>query len=193
MNFLLLGDALLLLQLGDIQHTAHQSAQAFGFVRHNLQIMPPPFLGDGAVQYAVHIAGNGGHGSLQLVGHVGHEFLPGVFTLLQGRGHVVEGQGQLLHFLAAILVDFDSGVQLTVAEGGSRPCQLLQGLTLPPGEGHDPQYSDENHEHGNREKNIGDFIQNLLRPGGGGGHDDNAQLIVPADDGGRHHIALLIV
>ena len=44
-----------------------------------------------------------------------------------------------------------------------------------------------------KEKNIGDFIQNLLRPGGGGGHDDNAQLIVPADNGGRHHIALLIV
>ena len=90
-ELLFLGDALLLLQLGDIQHTAHQSAQAFGFVRHNLQIMPPPFLGDGAVQYAVHIAGNGGHGGFQLVGHVGHEFLPGVFTLLQGRGHVVEG------------------------------------------------------------------------------------------------------
>ena len=112
---------------------------------------------------------------------------------MQGGGHIVEGQGQFLHFLAGILVDFHPGVQLAVTEGRRRLGKLLEGLTLPPGEGHDPQHGDKHHEYGYGEKNIGDFIQNLLRAGGGCGHDDDAQPLLAADDGGGHHIAFLVV
>ena len=64
---------LLGLDLGDIQHAAHQTAQTAALVRDDLQIVPLPLRRDGAVQNTVGVAGDGGHGGFQLVGHVGDE------------------------------------------------------------------------------------------------------------------------
>ena len=81
--------------------------------------MIPAVLRNGAVQDAVHIAGNGGHGGFQLMGHIGHKFLALVFAFLQGGCHVVEGQSQLLHLFGVAFLHLDSRLQIAVAEGGS--------------------------------------------------------------------------
>ena len=125
------------------------------------------------------------------MGHVGNEFLTLVFALLQRGGHVVEGQSQLLHFLAGILVDFHPGIQLAVAEGGGGVGKLLQGLTFPPGKGSNAQDGHQHHKDGGGGENIADFVQNHPGSRGGGGDHDNAQVLLPADNGGGDHIPLL--
>ena len=90
-HFLFLGDALLLLELGDVQHAAHQSAQTFCFIGNDPQVVFLALLGNSAVQNSINIAGDGGHRRLQFMGHIGHKFLTLIFTLLQGGCHVVEG------------------------------------------------------------------------------------------------------
>ena len=168
-NLFVLRNSLLLLQLGDIQHTANQTAQTLGLIGDDVQVMLLMLRRDGAVQNPVHIAGNGGHGGLQLMGHVGDKFLPLIFALLQGRGHIVEGQSQLLHFLTGILVDFHPGIQLSVAEGGGGVGKLLQWLTFPPGKGGNAQHGHQHHKDGGGGENIADFVQNHPGSRGGGG------------------------
>ena len=52
------------LQLAYVQHPPHHAAEAAAFVGDNLEILPLVFRRDGAVQDAVGITGDGGHGGL---------------------------------------------------------------------------------------------------------------------------------
>ena len=83
------------LQLAHVQHPPHQPAQAAALVGDDLEILPLVLRRDGAVQNAVCIAGDGGHGRLQLMGDVGDELPPLALRLLQVLRHVVEGGRQL--------------------------------------------------------------------------------------------------
>ena len=158
MHLLFLGDALFLLQLGDIQHTAHQAAEPLGLIGNDPKVMLLALLGDGAVQNAVYIAGDGGHGSLQLMGDVGHELLPLVLAFLQGGGHIVEGQSQLLHLLGIVVLQLDPGLQIAVTEGCGCLCHILQGAAFPPGKGGDRQHGYHDHKDGGGEENVGDPV-----------------------------------
>ena len=55
---------LLRLDLRDIQHPAHQTAEPTALVGDNLQVLAFFFRRDGAVQNTVGVAGDGGHGGL---------------------------------------------------------------------------------------------------------------------------------
>ena len=177
LNLLLLRNALLGLELGDIQHTADQSGQALGLVGDDLQIVGPLFRRNGLVQHSVHIAGNGGHGGFQLMGHIGHELLAAVLALLQAGRHIVKGQGQLLHLFGVALLDLDPGLQIAVAKGIGNLGHLLQGLALPPGEDRHRRYGSQHHKGRNGQKDIGDLGQHRIDPSQGRGDNENAQIL----------------
>ena len=61
------------LELADVQHPPHHAAETPALVGDDLQVLPLVLRRDGAVQNAVGIAGDGGHGGLQLVGDIGDE------------------------------------------------------------------------------------------------------------------------
>ena len=190
-NLLVLGNTLFFLQLADVQHAAYQTAQPLGLVGDDVQVMIPPLRGNGAVQNPIHISGDGGHGGLQLMGHVGHELLPAVFAFLQGGGHVVEGQGQLLHFLGVVLLHPDPGFQIAVGKGVGGLGHIPQGLGLPPGKGHHRQHGDQHHKNGGGEEDVGNPAQGLGGHPGGIGHNHQSLVHVLADDGEGDNIALL--
>ena len=131
---LILRDAALILQTGYIKHTADQTAQALGLVGDNLQIVGGLLPGDGTVENAVDVAGDGGHGGFQLMGDVRYEFLALVFAFLQLLGHVVEGQSQILHLFGVAAVQLDPGLQIAVTERAGGVCHQFQRITLPVGE-----------------------------------------------------------
>ena len=191
-HLLFLGDVLVL-ELGDIQHAAHQTAEPLGFVRDDLQIVAVAVFRNGAVQNAVHIAGNGGHGGLQLVGHVGHEFLALVFAFLKTGGHVVEGQSQFLHFLTGGLVHPDPGGQVAVAEGVGGLCHVLQGFALPAGEEAGNHNSQQHHKGRGGQEQVGDPVQDLSGGDHRGGDNDDAAGGAAADNGQAHHIPGVLV
>ena len=92
---------LLVLDLGDVQHTPHQTAEPPALVRDDLQILPFLLRWDGAVQNAIGITGDGSHRRFQLVGHVGDEVAALPLRLLQRICHGVECRGQLADLAAA--------------------------------------------------------------------------------------------
>ena len=194
-GLLLLGDAGLILEPGNVQHTAHQTAQAFRLVGHDLHIVPVAVRGDGAVQHAVHIAADGGHGGLQLVGHIGHELLALVFGFFQGFGHVIEGHGQLVHFLGIVAAGADTGLQVAVAEVTGGLGHLPEGTALVScGHGHD-HHGDEDDEQRHRHLNVSDAVHEGLGIQGGHGHDDQADVGARpvADDGNGDEITVFLV
>ena len=152
---LLLGYAPLLLQTGDVQHIAHQAAEPLGLLGDQIQVFPALFRGDGAVENAVHIAGDGGHGGFQLMGHIGHKLLTLILALFQRSGHVVKGQSQLLHFLRVVAGGFDPGAEIAVAEGLCRPGHIPQGIGLPADEKSHNGNGYNNHQNGHHKKGVG--------------------------------------
>ena len=194
LNLFLVRNALLGLELRDIQHTADQPAEPLGLIGDDLQIVGPFFLGDGLIQHTVHIAGNGGHGGLQLMGHIGHELLTAVLALLETGGHIVEGQSQLLHLLGIVFLDLHPGFQLPVAEGVGHFRHFLQGLALPAGkEGH-RQHRGQHHQSGNGQEDIGDPGQHRVDPRQRGRDDQDAQrLPLVAENGACHQKALIVI
>ena len=81
---------LLRLDLGNIQHPPHQPAEPVALVGDDLQIFPLVLLGDGPVQNAVGIAGNGGHRRFQLVGDIGDKVPPLPLRFRKRIGHHVK-------------------------------------------------------------------------------------------------------
>ena len=154
-----------------------------------MQVMLPLVFRDGAVQNAVHVAGNGGHGGLQLVGDVGDEFLTPVLALLQGGCHVVEGDGHFLHFLGVIVVQPYPGFQIAVAEGVGGFRQLFQRAALPPGKGGDGQHGDQHHEQRRGEEDVGDLIHDLGDVIGRCGDQHDAPRVPVHENGAGDHVA----
>ena len=192
MHLLILGDGLIL-EPGDIQHTPHQPGKALGLIGNDLQVVVPAVFRNGAVQNAVHIAGDGGHGGLQLVGHIGHELLPLVFAFLQQGCHVIEGEGQLFHFLGVVAGEAHTGIQVAVAEIIGGLAQIPQRTALLPGEEAHSQHSHQHHDQGGGQEDVGDPLHQGGGTGSGGGCDDDAgeHLIFGVDDGHRHHIPVI--
>ena len=117
------------------------------------------------------------------MGHIGNKFLPLVFALLQRYGHVVEGQSQFFHFHTAVLINFNAGIQFSVAKGCGCFGKLTQGPCFSSGKGHNANHGNQYYKHGHRQKNIGDLIQNLTSAGCWCGNDDDAKTLLTADDG----------
>ena len=109
---------LLILDLGDVQHPPDKAAEPPALVGDDLQILALLLRRDGAVQNAVGIAGNGGHGRLQLMGHVGDEVTPLPLRLLQGVRHGVKRRGKLADLAAAGLLHPHVKVAVGVGAGG---------------------------------------------------------------------------
>ena len=61
---LFIADHIAGLQAGDIQHAAHQAGQTLGFIRNGLEVLVGLFRRNCAVEDAVGITANGGHGGL---------------------------------------------------------------------------------------------------------------------------------
>ena len=165
-------DAALALQLGNIQHAAHQTAQPLCFIGDDLHIMALALRGDGAVENAVDVAADGGHRGFQLMGHVGHKFLTAVFVFLQGGSHIIKGNGQLLHLPGGAACDTNPGIQLSVTEGTGLFRHFLQGLTLHPGQKGHGHHENDHHADGAGGKDAGNFLHHLLgiRHGSRGQH-----------------------
>ena len=82
-----------------IQHTANHTAQAAAFIGNNAQVFAFIFRGNGTVQNAVCVSGNGGEGGFKVMGDVGDKF-PSLFLLpLKGFRHMVKGRGQFTDFI----------------------------------------------------------------------------------------------
>jgi len=124
------------------------------------------------------------------VGHIGHEFLPLVFALLQKGCHVVEGQGQLLHFLGVVPGQAHPGVQVPVAEGVGSLAQVPKGTALLPGKETYGHNGDEHHRQGGREEDVGDMLHDGSGGSNGGGDNDDAgnQPVIRAENGLGNHI-----
>jgi len=146
---------------------------------------------DGTVQDTVNVAGDGGHGGLQLVGHVGHEFLALVFALLKRQGHVVEGQSQLFHFHAVIVIQLDPGFQIAVGEGIGNLGHIPQRTALSSGKSGYTENCQKYHEHRSGQEDIGDPVQNLVGGRGGSGGNDDALGLFCVEDGHGNHIPLI--
>ena len=192
-GLLLVGNTALILQTGNIQHTAYQPAQPFGFIGHDLHIMAAAFRGNGTVQNAVDVAADGSHGGLQFVGHIGHKFLPLILAFLQRGGHIVERQRQLVDLPGVVVLQLDPGRQISVAEGIGGFRHGLQGLTLVPGiEGHGDD-GQKHHDHGNTQIDVGDPFQHQIGVLRGGEDHHNAHRLVGAlvGNGDGHHIVLV--
>ena len=186
-GLLLLGDAALVLEPGDVQHAADQTAQPLGLIGDDLHVVAVPLRGDGPIEHAVHIAADGGHGGLELVGDVGDKFLPLIFAFFQRFGHVVEGRCQLVHLLGVVAAGADTGLEVAVAEVPGRLGHLPQGTALVPGgHGHD-HHGDEDDQQRYRHLDIRDALHEGLGVAGGHGHQHQADVragAVTADGNG---------
>ena len=194
-DLLLVRNTALALEPGNVQHAPHQPAQPFGLIGDDVQIVLPPVLRNGSVQNAVNVAGDGSHGGFQLVRNIGHKFLPLVLALLQGGRHIVEGQCQLRHFLAAVILHLDPGFQIPMTEGIGSLCHLLQGTAGPPGgQGH-RHHRQRRHHQGAEEENFRDLLQNGVHTGhrGGNDHDARRRAVAARGDGHGHQKALVVI
>ena len=177
---------LLGLDLGDIQHTAHQPAQAAALVGNNLQVVLLPLRRDGAVQNTVGITGDGGHGGLQLVGHVGDEVPALPLRLRQRIRHGVEGLGQLTDLVAAVQLR-DAHVEVTGGIGAGGLHHVGDGLDLPHGGDGAGQKGDQQNDGGGHQEQADKGAPHLhdLRLVHHRQHDAQ-QLAVLAHDGDGH-------
>ena len=194
-NLLIITDAALILQAGDIQHAAHQTAQPLCFIGDDLQIIAVAILRNGTIKNAVDIAGDGGHGGLQFVGYICYKFLALIFTLLQLLRHIVKGQRQLFHFLRIILRQSDAGIQITMTKGTGNGGHLLQRFTLSFQNEQHGNKANTHNQQGNHHKNIGDFRHD----GGGiigrtGNHHDakGKTCGIVLDQGGNHEAGFVV-
>ena len=166
------GDAAFALQPGNIQHAAHQPAQALGLFGNQSHVVAVPLRRDGAVPHAIDVAADGGHGGFQLVGDVGHKFLAGIFALLQRRGHVVKGQRQLGDLLGMPSRQTHTGIQIAVTEGTGGLGQLPQGGVFAAGQVDHHKSGQHRHHCNAGQKEVGDLGDHAVGFAGGGGHND---------------------
>ncbi len=123
--------------------------------------MLPLVFRDGVRNAAVHIAGNGGHGGLQLVGDVGDEFLTPVLALAGRLPCYWKATASLLHFLGVIVISH-CGLPDRRGRRRWRFRQLFQRAALPPGKGGDRQHGDQHHEQRRGEEDVGMLIHDLV-------------------------------
>ncbi|MPN05003.1 hypothetical protein SDC9_152252 [bioreactor metagenome] len=120
------------LKLAYVQHPPNHAAQAAALLRNNLQVLLFAFIGDGPVQNAVGIPGDGGHGGFQLVRDVGDK-LPALSLRLQQRlCHIVKRNRQLADFIVSFRVPH-ADVKLSVGKPPGGGHHLPDGPNLPHG------------------------------------------------------------
>ena len=171
------------LQLADVQHPPHQAAEAAALVGDDLQILLLVFRRDGAVQDAVGIAGDGGHGGFQLVGDVGDKLPALPLRLLKAFRHVVEGGRQFADLiLPAVVVHADVEIALGILPGGLG--HLPDGLDLPHGGDGGGHEGDHQHHKGGHQQQSRKGPPQIVN-GCGGGHSEHRPQGFSA--GGIHH------
>ena len=154
------------LQLAHIQHPPHHAGQAAALVGDDLQVLLLPLRRDGAVQNAVRVAGDGGHGGLQLMGDIGDEFPALPLRLLEGFRHGVEGGGQLTDLIVpAVVVHADVKVALRVPPGGLH--HLPDGLHLAHGGDGGGHEGDHQHHKGRHEEQADEALPHGIQRGSG--------------------------
>ena len=124
---------------------------------------------------------------------VGNELLALVFAFLQGAGHVVEGQSQLLHLLGVVIIDLDPGLQIAVTKSGGNLGHFPQGLAFPSCEGGHSQHGDQHHKHGCCQEDVGNPVENQGDGLCGRGDDHKTRGVATAEDGRGDHIPLLLI
>ena len=128
------------------------------------------------------------------MGHIGHKLLALILTLLQAGGHIVEGQGQILHFVGAFGVHLDTGVQIAVAKVVGSLCHIPQRLALTAGyDGHD-HHSQQNRQNGDKQIGVRDLLKDPVDLLHGSGDDNNAHPVaVTVHNGNGGHEARILI
>ena len=179
------GDVLRRLQPRQVQHPPHQAGEPPRLGGNGLQGRLFMVGRDGAVQNAVGESGDGGHGRLELVGDIGHEFAAPGLALGDGVGHGVEGLGQLAHLVPPVFIAVHPGAEFPMPEFPRHISDLLQRLGLPQGGHRAGDEGDAQHHHGGKKEDGGERPPHLRNAGGIRGHVDHGDGLQPGLTGGQ--------
>ena len=119
------------------------------------------------------------------MGHIGHEFLPLIFALLQRGGHIIKCQSQILDLIGTFGIYLNTGIQIAVTEVIGGLCHCPQRLALIAGEQGHHHHGQNNNQHRHQQIRIGDLLEDMVDLLHGSGHNDDAYTVTQAVGNGH--------